>query len=347
MHEDIPFAIIGAGSIAETHAEAITLAKGARLVAVHARSKERAEAFAKKYGAEYVPDLEALAERPDIQAVTIATPSGAHTEAALPFLRRGKTVLCEKPLDVTMEKVDNMLAVAEANGALLAGAFQFRMGKGARALKKAAEEGRFGRLALCSAYLKWWRDPSYYEVGWRGTKALDGGGALMNQGIHAIDLLQWVVGMPKSIFAYSDRIAHKNIEVEDTLVASMRFHNGAMGVIEASTACRPGTNLRIEVRGDHGAAILENDSFLLWEFQDERPEDAALREASPNAVTSGTSNPKGAGVQGHRMLVEDLVQAIRTGSEPVAVGREARKAVQIVLAAYQSAAEGRPVEIAD
>src|SRR5690554_5866761 len=149
MNEEIPFAIIGAGSIAETHAEAMALASGARLVAVHARSKERGEAFARKYGAEYVPDLETLASRPDVLAATVATPSGAHAEAALPFLKRGKTVLCEKPLDVTMEKVDHMLTVADTNKALLAGAFQFRLGKGARILKQAVEQGRFGQLALC------------------------------------------------------------------------------------------------------------------------------------------------------------------------------------------------------
>ena len=342
----IRFAIIGTGGIAAKHAQAIADIPDARLVAVWGVVPEQGKAFAAEHGAEFVPDIETLAARDDIDAVTIATPSGAHALAALPFLQRGKAVLCEKPLEVTLEKIDSILATAKETETVLAGVLQLRLGFGAQAIKRAVEQGRFGKFALCSAYLKWWREQAYYDaVDWRGTWTLDGGGALMNQGIHGVDLLQWLAGMPSEVFAFSGCNAHEKIEVEDTIAVALKYPNGAMGVIEASTACKPGFAMRIELCGDKGSVVLEDDRILRWQFEDERPEDVSIREAKSGVIVGGSSDPRAIGFEGHRLLIADLVEAIRAKRAPMIPGTEARNAVQLILSAYESAKSNRPVTI--
>jgi UDP-N-acetyl-2-amino-2-deoxyglucuronate dehydrogenase len=333
----IRFAIIGSGGIAAKHAQAIDAIPGAKLVAVWGQMPEQGQAFAREHGAEFVPDIEELAAREDIDAVTIATPSGTHEMAALPFLRKGKAVLCEKPLEVTLEKVDSILTAARENNAVLAGVLQLRLGLGAQAMKKAVAEGRFGRLALCSAYLKWWRDQSYYDaVDWRGTWNLDGGGALMNQGIHGVDLLQWLAGMPSEVFAFSGCIAHERIEVEDTIAVALKYPNGALGVIEAATSCKPGFAMRIELCGEKGSAVLEDDRIVRWQFDEEVPGDEDIRNAKSGGIVGGSSDPRAIGFEGHRVLIEDLVNALREKRPPMIPGTEARNAVRLILAAYES-----------
>ncbi|MFZ4776649.1 MAG: Gfo/Idh/MocA family protein [Terrimicrobiaceae bacterium] len=333
----IRFAIIGSGGIAAKHAQAIDAIPGAKLVAVWGQMPEQGQAFAREHGAEFVPDIEELAAREDIDAVTIATPSGTHEMAALPFLRKGKAVLCEKPLEVTLEKVDSILTAARENNAVLAGVLQLRLGFGAQAMKKAVVEGRFGRLALCSAYLKWWRDQSYYDaVDWRGTWNLDGGGALMNQGIHGVDLLQWLAGMPSEVFAFSGCIAHERIEVEDTIAVALKYPNGALGVIEAATSCKPGFAMRIELCGEKGSAVLEDDRIVRWQFDEEVPGDEDIRNAKSGGIVGGSSDPRAIGFEGHRVLIEDLVNALREKRPPMIPGTEARNAVRLILAAYES-----------
>jgi predicted dehydrogenase len=342
----ISFAIIGSGGIADFHARAIAVVPGARLAAVWGQVPEQASTFAKKHGAEFVPDLASLAARGDIRAVTIATPSGTHEQFAIPFLHAGKAVLCEKPLDVRLDKIDRMLAAARDNCAILAGVFQLRLGAGAKAIKRAVEAGRFGRLSLGSAYLKWWRDQAYYDaVDWRGTRELDGGGAMMNQGIHVVDLLQWLAGMPAEVSAFSACLAHERIEVEDTIVVNLRYPSGALGVIEAATSCRPGFQMRIELCGDKGSAILENDRITFWQFDESRPEDEGIRQEKGGAIHGGTSDPKAISIEGHRRLLEDLVGAIRDNRPPLIPGSEARDPVRIILAAYESASGGRIIKL--
>jgi len=346
MSRPVRFAIIGTGSIAGFHAKAIAAVPGAELVAVWGRVAEQGRSFAASHGAEFSESLEDLARRPDIDAVTIATPSGAHAMAAVPFLQAGKAVLCEKPLEITAAKMEEILAAARTPGSLLAGVLQLRLGAGARALKQAVAEGRFGRLALCSAYLKWWRDQAYYDaVDWRGSWALDGGGALMNQGIHGVDLLQWIAGCPAEVFAFAGCRAHERIEVEDTAVVALQYANGAMGVIEASTACHPGTAMRIEISGEHGSAILEDDRITRWEFAEPRPGDDDILALGSGAIVGGAKDPKAIGFEGHRILIEDLVGAIRDKRPPMIPGTEAVNAVRLILAAYESARTARPVQL--
>jgi len=343
MSRPLRFAVIGAGSIAEAHAQAIAAASGAQLRAVWGRNTERGRAFAAVHGIEYWDDLEALAASPDIDAATIATPSGAHALAALPFLLRGKAVLCEKPLEISLPKIEALLSAARQSGAPLGCILQLRLGASARALKKAVVDGRFGRLALCSAYIKWWRDQAYYDsVAWRGTADLDGGGALMNQGIHGVDLLQWLAGMPSEVFAFSARLAHENIEVEDTVTVALRYPNGALGVIEAATSCYPGTAIRIEIRGDRGSAILEDDRICKWDFDRACEDDSNITAMQGGKIVSGAGNPKAISHEGHRMLVEDLVAAIHEHREPLVPAAEAVNAVRLILGAYRSARTRRP-----
>ncbi|HEX8294828.1 MAG TPA: Gfo/Idh/MocA family oxidoreductase, partial [Chthoniobacteraceae bacterium] len=223
----IGFAVIGSGMISQFHADALREVPGAELRAVYDRVPERSQAFGAKNGCRVAESLEDLVADSSVHAVSVTTPSGAHAEAAIPFLEAGKAVLCEKPLDVTRDAVDRIIAAEKRGGGVLAGVFQNRLGRGAQSLKAAIDAGRFGRLTLCSAYIKWWREQSYYSSSpWKGTWKLDGGGALMNQGIHAVDMLQWFAGLPEEVCAFYGTLAHTGIETEDTLVASMKFPGG-------------------------------------------------------------------------------------------------------------------------
>src|SRR4051812_38012498 len=215
--DSIGFAIIGTGMIAEFHANAIALVPGAKLLGAYGNIPEQRRAFCEKHGIREYETLEAVIADPKIYAATIATPSGLHADVAVPVLEAGKAVLCEKPIDVSIEAVDRILAAEKKGGGRLACVFQARFGAGAQKVKAAIEAGRFGRLTLCSAYVKWWRDQSYYDSSnWKGTWKLDGGGALMNQGVHAADLLQWLVGLPEQVSAFYATLAHK-MEAEDTM----------------------------------------------------------------------------------------------------------------------------------
>ena len=340
------FGLIGCGAVAEVHADALSRVVGARLVGVMAPRLEKARAFAEKHRVDFATDsLDALLARPDLDAVCITTPSGAHLEPALAAIKAGKHLVVEKPLEITVDRVDQMLHAAREGQRQLAAIFQARFGAGARTLKAAIDAERFGRLVLCSAYVKWHRTAEYYRVNWRGTQALDGGGALMNQGIHAVDLLQWLVGMPEEVFAWTTRCVHTDIEVEDTACAALRFPNGARGVIEASTAVFPGFSRRIEICGEKGSAILEDDRITAWQFRETRPEDAAILAHDGASFGSGAVAPNQISSHGHQLQLQDFVDALKEGRSPFIHGNEARNAVAMVCALYASARSGHPVRI--
>ena len=347
MNDPIGFAIIGTGAIADVHAGAILGNDGARLVAAFSRGVDARTAFSKKYQCHAADSLDEIIRDPAVRAVCITTPSGAHAEAAVPLLEAGKAVLCEKPLEINLAAVDRILAAEKRGGGVLAGVFQNRLGRGAGILKRAIDAGRFGRLTLCSAYVKWWREQSYYSgSAWKGTWRLDGGGALMNQGIHAVDLLQWLAGMPEEVSAFSATLAHPGVEAEDTIAATLRFANGALGTIEAATSAYPGSDLRIEIIGDRGTAVLVSDKLVRWEFAEPLPEDAAVLDQSANtAMKGGSADPMALTHEGHRRLVDDLVQALREGRPPMIPGAEARRAVALVLAIYEAARSGLRVRV--
>lgn len=340
------FGIIGVGMIADFHAQAIAHTNGGRLVGVATRNADNAHAFAAKHGAALATtSIDELVARPDIHVVCITTPSGAHLEPALAAVRAGKHLVVEKPIEITTERADELIRAADAAGVRISPIFQARFGEGARTIKAAIEAGRFGRLVLASAYVKWHRSPQYY-TGWKGSWKIDGGGALINQAIHAIDLLQWFAGMPSEVFCWSTRRVYAHIEAEDTATAALRFANGAHGAIEATTAAWPGWARRIELCGERGSALLDGDHIAKWEFRDAQPGDEAIRAAQDTAALgSGASEPGAISFEGHRRQIQDLIDAVR-GNRPVAIdGHEARKAVALIRALYASADCGAPVKL--
>jgi len=344
--KSLGFGIIGCGVIADFHVQAIANLKGAHLVGVADQFAEPVARLAKKYGIGFsTTSIDELVARPGIHIVCVTTPSGAHLEPALTAIRAGKHLVVEKPIEITVERVDELLRAADAAKVKVAAIFQSRFGTGARTVKAAIDAGRFGRLVLCSAYVKWHRAADYYR-GWKGTLKLDGGGAVMNQGVHAVDLLQWFAGMPVEVFAWKTRRVHEKIEAEDTAVAALKFSSGALGTIEATTAAYPGFNKRLEICGETGSVILEDDRILAWDFRDARPEDAGIRAAGQGVdMGSGASDPTKISFQGHQMQLQDLVDAVRENRPPAVEGREARNAVALIRALYASAERGAPVKL--
>jgi UDP-N-acetyl-2-amino-2-deoxyglucuronate dehydrogenase len=338
---ELRFGIVGTGVIAAFHAKAIAAANGGRLVGVSSRTLSTAQQFAHEHGATLVArDVGELAASPEIDAICITTPSALHREPALAAIRAGKHLMIEKPIDSTVEGTDEILNEAARAGVRVGSIFQARFGLGSLALKSALDAGRFGRLALCSAYVKWNRAASYY-TGWKGKLSEDGGGALINQAIHAVDLLQWFAGMPEEVFGWMTRRVHTSIESEDTCCATLRFPSGALGSIEASTAVWPGWSRRIEVCGESGSAVLEDDDIARWEFREARPEDDALRKTRESgAMGSGASSPTAIGFEGHLRQIQDFIDGIRERRPFAIEGTEARKAVALVTAIYQSASSG-------
>jgi predicted dehydrogenase len=293
-------------------------------------------------------DLGAILGRPDVQVVIVTTPSGAHLEPAVAAAEAGKHVVVEKPLEITTERCDRIIEACDRNRVKLCVIFPSRFGDANRALKTAVEAGRFGRLTLGETTCKWWRSQAYYdEGGWKGTRALDGGGTLMNQAIHNVDLRLWLLGPATQVAGFTATLAHERIEVEDTAVACLRFANGALGVIEATTGAHPGLPKTVAVHGDRGTVVIEQEDVLHWDFTPETPEDRAVRErfAQKTGASGGSSNPAAISHVGHARQLADFVRAIRTGTEPLVDGREGRRSVALIEAIYRSAAEGRIVEL--
>jgi UDP-N-acetyl-2-amino-2-deoxyglucuronate dehydrogenase len=342
------FGIIGVGMISHFHARAIQGMRGGRLVAVASRSRAKADEFAKQYGVEALGTYRALVERDDIDVVNICTPSGAHLEPAVMAAQNGKHILCEKPLEVTLPRVDRMIEACRKQRVLLGGIFPSRTSEVYRRIKAAVEAGRLGRIALGSAYVKWWRPQTYYDsAAWRGTRKLDGGGCLMNQGIHTVDLLQWFMGPAVEVRAFTACLAHTRIEVEDTAVAAIRFRNGALGVIEGATSAWPGHAKKIELCGDRGSVATREDDLVAWTFAKPRKADAVLLErlGAHDTGKGGAADPKAISFVGHQRQFEDFVAALRAGRQPMVDGPEGRKAIELILAIYRSARTGRTVRL--
>jgi UDP-N-acetyl-2-amino-2-deoxyglucuronate dehydrogenase len=344
------FGIIGCGMIAEFHTRAINEIEGARVVAAYSRSEKNGAKIAALAGGDcrVYDDLEAMLVHPGLDVVCVCTPSGAHLEPARQAARAGKHVVVEKPLEINLPRCDAIIGACEAAGVRLCTIFPSRFSPANIALKEAIDLGRFGRLTLGDTHVKWWRTQDYYDSGgWRGTWDLDGGGALMNQAIHNVDLLQWLMGDVATVQAATATLAHQRIEVEDTAVAALRFQNGALGVIEAATSAFPGLLKRTEIHGDRGSARVEQDDITLWEFQEKVPSDndifAAM--AGRTGFKAGASDPRGINHIGHRDQLADFLRAIDAGIEPAVDGREGRKSVEIIRAIYLSAETGAAVQL--
>ncbi|RYY30953.1 MAG: Gfo/Idh/MocA family oxidoreductase [Chitinophagaceae bacterium] len=342
------FGIVGAGIISDIHALAIRNIPNAKLVGVYSTTKSKSDAFAKKYECTAFDSLQALLSEPEIEIVCVCTPSGVHLEPAVESLKAGKHCVIEKPLEVTLERCDEIIELAAQTGLKVAVIFPSRFYEASQQIKDAIDHSRFGNLVFGDAYVKWSRSEAYYQsAAWRGTWKLDGGGALMNQGIHSVDLLQWYMGDVISVQSSTANRKHKNIEVEDTVVSTLEFANGALGTIACSTAVYPGALKRIEIMGTAGTAILEESSLTRWQFEKETAGDDKIIKMLTGANTShgGVSNPADISFAGHQRQLEDMIVSIETAKEPSINAIEGRKSVAIVLAIYESARTGRKVEV--
>jgi predicted dehydrogenase len=346
------FAIVGCGMIARFHARAIAEVPGAKLVALVSRSAATARKMAEELNLSVAicADLGEALRRSDVHVVVITTPSGAHMEPAVAAAHAGKHVVVEKPLEITLERCDAIIHACEKNKVQLCTIFPSRFGDGNTELKKAVTAGRFGRLTLGETTCKWWRAQSYYdEGGWKGTQALDGGGALMNQAIHNVDLLLWLMGPVTHIAGFKAMLAHERIEVEDTAVACLRFANGALGVIQATTSVWPGLPKTIAVHGDQGSVVIEQDDLLRWEFNppDAGDDEIKARFTQKTGASGGSSNPAAISHEGHARQLRDFVHSITTGSKPLVDGKEGRRAVEVILGIYQAHATGTMVTLTE
>lgn len=339
------FGIIGSGMIAGFHASAIHAMHNGKLSGVTGRAFEKAEAFAAQHSTKAYASIDAMLADPEIQIVTIATASGAHYDPAMAAIEAGKHVVIEKPLEITTERIDSMIAAAKAKGVTLAAILNRRFHPGMHAFKAAADGGRFGKLTSASAYVKWYRDQAYYDSAkWRGTWELDGGGALMNQSIHTIDTLLYLAGPVKSVQANTACLAHETIEVEDIAVAIVEFQNGARGVIEGSTCTwsKGGHPARVQLSGTEGSAFLADETFELWDFMNETEEDEQVRTQFMQGVEAGlgAKDPTTINFHQHQRNFEEIVAAIHEGREPSTNAAEARKSVELIQAIYKSAQNG-------
>jgi predicted dehydrogenase len=338
------FGIIGTGLIADFHAKAIQSLPNAKLTGFYGTNPVKSKVLADKYSCKLFGSLKEMFQSDEIDIVTIATPSGAHLDPVIEAARNGKHVICEKPLEITLDRIDKMIAAHEKAGTRLGGIFNYRFNDAVRVLKNAYDEGRFGIVTNASVYVPWWRTDAYYS-GWHGTKMLDGGGALMNQSIHMVDMLQYIAGPVKSLQAYTATLAH-SIEVEDAGVAVLQFKSNALGVIYGTTASFPGQFRRIEITGSKGTAIMVENSFKVWQFADQTEKDnAILKQYGEIEGGGGVSDPAAIPFQPHARNIAAFITAVENNQPFEVDGPEARKSVEIILAIYESARRQRMINL--
>lgn len=327
----ICFGILGCGMIAGVHANAILGIPEAELVGVADARAESAERFAAAHGVSYYQTYEQMLSDPDLDVICICTPSGFHAQNALAALEHGKHVVLEKPMALSVESADEIVAACNRTGKLLTVISQLRFSEDVRKVKQLLKENAFGKISLCSLYMKYYRSEEYYASSpWKGTRAHDGGGALMNQGIHGVDLLEYIVGPVKEVTGKVKTLSHK-IEVEDTAVAMLEFENGALGVIEASTCAYPGFERRLEIHGDRGYVLLKNNQIKEMTVNGEK----VLIDA-PVSHMNTASDPTNLSCEMHRRQIQNLLAAIR-GEEPLVVdASEGRKAIRLIETIYQA-----------
>jgi len=357
----IRFGIVGCGSIGPTHAGALGQIPSAKLVAVADVMKSRAVEMAGKFGVTKVYESDtALIADPDVDAVIFCTPSGLHAEGAIKALKAGKHVVVEKPMEVSLEAADRIIAAQKETGKQFTVISQHRFDSGSQVLKQAIDAGKLGKIILADASVKWWRTQAYYDSGdWRGTWKYDGGGALMNQGVHTVDVLQWLVGGVSTIFAHTRTAAHERIEVEDLAVAALTFKNGAVGTLTATTAAFDGVPARIDIYGTEGSAILEGDVLKLLKFKN--GETFTGKSAAAHAISvakggtasvkdeaasrSAASDPGAVWGDAHREQLKDFIRAIREEGTPLIDAAAGRKPLEIILGVYESSRSGKLVTL--
>jgi predicted dehydrogenase len=341
-------AVVGAGVIGTHHGLVISqLADRLHLVAVADTTIERAERLAAERGGRPFTSLTDALAAVDIDIVVVCTPTGRHGEVAIAALAAGKHVMVEKPAEITVTRTDEIIEARQKAGTLVTVISQHRFDPATETTLAAIARGELGRLTSGIASIDWWRGQSYYDSGdWRGTWELDGGGALMNQGVHTVDLLVAAMGRPVEVFAYTGKLAHERIEVEDVAVGVVLFDSGALGVLHATTAAYPGLSARLQVHGDKGSAVIDNDQlvFLQTTTPGGTPEERLMGATSARAVPTAGGDP-GQLSDAHRLQYLNFLGAL-DGTERLRVDLETnRQSIAVITGAYESARTGRPVSL--
>lgn len=329
--------LIGGGNITETHARAARAIAGVEIGAIHGTNANKVASLCREHGGKPYQDFDAfLAHRP-MDWVAIGSPSGLHAAQGIAAVRRGLHVLTEKPIEISTERADALIEASERSGVKLGVMFQDRVKPGVRQLRDWIREGVLGEPLLVDARVKWYRPPEYYSgSSWRGTLALDGGGALINQAVHTVDLLLWLLGDVDRVQSRTATALHQ-IEAEDTAIAILEFASGALGVLQATTAAYPGYPRRVEITGTEGTVILEQDRILTVNLHN-APTDVSA-SITPDENQSASSALV-SDFRGHQALFEDFIRAIEENKAPICDGRDGRRSIALVEAIYQAARDG-------
>jgi UDP-N-acetyl-2-amino-2-deoxyglucuronate dehydrogenase len=325
--------LIGGGNISETHARAARAVPGVEIAAIYGTNAEKVARLSREHGAKPYTDFDQFLNHRPMDLVAIGSPSAMHATQGIAAVRRGLHVLIEKPIDVTTERADALISEADKAGVKLGVFFQDRCKPDILRVKKAVDEGVLGKPILADARVKWYRPPDYYAKSrWRGTRALDGGGALINQAVHTVDLMLWLFGDVVSVQASCKTALHA-IEVEDTLIALLQFGNGALGSLQASTSVFPGYPRRLELTGSQGTLIIEQDRLLAADLRN--PTEGLLcgGDADPNR---SADSPVVSDARGHQAVLEDFLEAIQSNTKPRCDGREGRRSLALVEAIYEA-----------
>lgn len=332
--------LIGGGNISETHARAARALAGVEIAAIYGTNAEKVGRLSREHGGRPYTDFEQFLGHRPMDLVAIGSPSALHAAQGIAAVRRGLHVLTEKPIDIKTERADSLISEAEKAGVKLGVFFQDRCKPDILRVKKVVDAGALGQPILADARVKWYRPPDYYATSrWRGTWALDGGGALINQAVHTVDLMLWLFGDVVSVQSTSKAAVH-TIEVEDTLVALLQFANGALGVLQATTSVFPGYRRRLELSGSQGTLIIEQDRLLAADLRNPPVDLLPSGEADLNP---SADSPVVSDARGHQSVLEDFLESIQSNTSPRCDGREGRRSLALVEAIYEACRTGKQV----
>ena len=337
----IGYGVIGCGAVGAWHCIGAQNTPGAKLVGVADRSLASAAKFAERFGVRAFASVDEMLASPEIDCISICTPSGLHVDLALKAAAAGKNILIEKPMALTCEDADRIIEAGDKNNVKIGVVFQARTNECTKTLKNLVDSGKLGKIITADVFMKYYRSPEYYaQGGWRGTWAMDGGGALMNQGIHSVDLLRYLAGPVKSVYGLARTLRH-SIEVEDTVVSAIEFESGALGLIQATTAIHPGYPRRLSISGVNGTVTISDENFVEWDIIDcPKPDNIVLGTPEEN----GSSDPMNFSTAGHTAHIADMVDSIVNDHEPLVSAREGRKSLELIRAVYESSQKGSRID---